>query len=110
MNEIINLTLEEWEAKGQKLFGKDKMQWKFICPVCGNVQSVMDFKKYKDKGATPSDAYFNCIGRFNGSRNTIMDKKSPCDYTTGGLFNLSPICIEKDGEKVWAFDFYIGAE
>ena len=100
----------EWEAEGEALFGEDKMQWKFVCPNCGHVQCPEDFRKYQDKGANPSDAYFNCIGRFMADApGTIDNRKSPCDYTQGGLFILSRIVvIGEDGTKHKVFDFYRG--
>jgi len=101
------ISQEEWEAEGEKLFGPDKIQWKFVCPNCGNVQCSEDFRKYKDVGATPSDAYFNCIGRFMGPDvGTLGDGKSPCDYSLGGLFILSKIVIRTPYGMQKVFDFY----
>lgn len=100
-------TLEDWEKEGVSLFGKDKINWRFVCPNCGNIQSPDDFRKYKDEGADPSTAYFSCIGRFmENCDGTISNKKSPCNYTQGGLFILSQIIIvEEDGTQHKVFDF-----
>lgn len=108
--QIIELTEKEWRARGKRLFGKDTNNWKFICPSCGNIQTIKNFKKYKNKGATPSDAYFNCIGRFSGKGGHIGGDggtKKPCNYTTGGLIGLSPLRIKDNKGKIHAsFDFY----
>ena len=36
---------EEWTQKGEELFGKDKMDWKFHCPNCHEEISSQDSKK-----------------------------------------------------------------
>jgi hypothetical protein len=98
-------TKEEWKELGAKLFGEDILMWKFQCPSCGNIQRPIDFKPYKDKGAAPGDAYFNCIGRFTGTKNEIGSKDKPCNYTLGGLLRLSNTIVETDGNRVMIFDF-----
>jgi len=100
------MTKEEWLEKGRELFGDNMFDWKFKCPNCGNVQRAEDFRPYKDQGATPEDAYFNCIGRYLPMPvGTLGDGKSPCDYTSGGLLCISPVTVE-DGEKtLHVFEF-----
>lgn len=80
--------------KGKQLFGNDLMEWKFVCSSCGNIQSPKDFKDYQHKGATPSSAYWNCIGRYKGTRNEIFSKKQPCNYSSGGLFNVNKTVVK----------------
>lgn len=100
------ISLAEWEAEGTEKFGKDMMKWKFECPACGNVQSPEDFRKFKDRGATPSDAYFNCIGRFVGGGDAFVTKTQPCNYTMGGLIRLAKtIVIDKEGIEHYVFEF-----
>jgi len=89
----------EWDLKGEELFGSNKMKWKFKCPICGNTQTPADFKEYKGKGAKPSSAVDQCIGRYKGGdigRNLNGDKQ-PCDYAAFGLFKLGDTV--KDGDK-----------
>jgi len=104
---IITMTKEEWWARGIELFGADLLKWRFVCPCCGNIQTPEDFRPYKDKGVTPDTAWFNCIGRYDGHEAvSIFSKKSPCNYTSGGLFCFNPIKVV-DGEKehmAFAFD------
>jgi hypothetical protein len=40
----ISLSLEEWRAQATALFGPDPRNWKFRCPICGNVQTLVDFE------------------------------------------------------------------
>lgn len=106
MKRVI-MTKEEWEARGTELFGPDQMTWRFVCPSCGNVQSVEGFKAFRDQGVQPSTAYFSCIGRWDGHMdNDAFGGKSPCNYAGGGLLRINPVLV-KDGEvehQVFAFD------
>ena len=102
------MTLDEWLAEGERRFGADRLKWRFVCPGCGHVQAVEDFRPFKDRGATAESAYFNCIGRYAGPKRTAFGEKGggPCDYTTGGLLNISPVTIRYGEDKTTsAFDF-----
>lgn len=114
MSEVITkteYTLAEWLAEGERRFGSSQLKWKFRCPACGHVQAVEDFRPYKEKGCTAETARFNCIGRYSGARpnaglNGNGKADGPCDYTSGGLFDLRPVVvITPDGERVRTFDF-----
>ena len=100
MDKIVMLTRDEWLQKGKELFGEDMLKWRFVCPSCGHIQTAEDFRLYKDQGASPDTAHFNCIGRLDGHGDVeILSGKSPCNYTGGGLFNLNPVRV-LDGDKV----------
>lgn len=96
------LTLEEFLAEGQALFGEDRMTWRFVCPACGHVASIAD---YKAAGAPESSVGFSCVGRWLDHHRGAFDtkKSGPCDYAGGGLIRLNPIKIK--GENVSLFDF-----
>lgn len=109
----IVYTSKEWLARGKELFGDEKLDWKWKCPSCGNIQSPKDFKELIDMKAiglderlpTPEDAYYNCIGRFTGTENEIFSKEQPCNYTLGGLMHLAHTIV-LDGDKVYSmFDY-----
>lgn len=97
--EVKKVTSDEWVAEGVSLFGKNKSKWKFVCPSCGHVQTPEDMKAV---GAEDYQAFFSCIGRFKESKGTIFNKKSPCNYTNGGFFNLSIVRVDEGS----VFDFY----
>ena len=101
------VSLKEWMDEGRSLFGPDMLKWKFICPSCGNVQTPEDFRPFKNKGAQPDSARFNCIGRYDGHMEVDMcSGKSPCNYTSGGLLNISPVKItDEQGREYTSFDF-----
>jgi hypothetical protein len=105
----VSYTHAEWLAEGERRFGPDFMNWRFVCPVCGNVATIIDFKPFADKGATPSSATSECIGRYTAGREAISGQNSktrPCDYAGYGLFRLSPIrIIEADGKEIHSFAF-----
>lgn len=102
------LTLEEWMAEGTRRFGQDMFHWKFVCPSCGNVQTPEDFRQHKDRGATPDSARFNCIGRYVADRKVyqMCEGGQPCNYTSGGLFNIAPwTVINAEGKDQSCFAF-----
>lgn len=107
---MIEFTKDEWFAEGTRRFGNDFGEWRFVCPACGHVQAVKDFKPYKDQGAKPDSARTVCIGRFSGStKNAGLDgtgkAKGPCNYTCGGLFNLNPVKIKTEQGELTSFEF-----
>jgi len=111
--------LKEWLAEGEKLFGKDMKLWKWKCSHCGHVQSIADFLELKKLGIIKKETdvgalvYFSCIGRFDTripkeDVGTIWDKKkkSPCNYTLGGLFRFAKtFVINESGELIPVFEF-----
>lgn len=99
------MTQKEWTDKGIELFGKDRMEWAFICPSCGHVAKVRD---WKDAGASSDHAGFSCVGRWLDAPdgNTFKRKGGPCQYAGGGLIKLNPVVVEtKSGHQIRVFDF-----
>jgi len=79
------------------------MGWKFVCPSCGYVASVKD---WKDAGASDREAAFSCVGRAMNSDKQIFDKTGgPCNYAGGGLFGLNPVTVDFDGKAIKVFAF-----
>jgi len=118
-HELKEISLTDWLAKGERLFGPDKKQWKWKCSLCGHVQSISDFLELKKLGIIKKEVdvgrlvYYSCIGRFDTripekDVGTIWDKKtkSPCNYTLGGLFCFAKtFVISESGEKIPVFEF-----
>jgi len=94
------MTRDEWLAEGRRLFGDDVLQWRFVCPSCGHVASVQD---WKDAGAPEGAVAFSCVGRYTGAggEKTFAKSGGPCDYAGGGLIGLNP--VEVGGTRVFAF-------
>lgn len=102
------LKYEDWMKEGENRFGKSLKDWKFVCPSCGNVQCYWDFKKLGLKDSEIKDiVFFSCIGRWlDNCKGNIGNKKSPCNYTNGGLFNLSKLkVISDEGKTHSVFEF-----
>lgn len=99
-------THTEWLAEALKRFGSDKRQWKFVCPSCGYIAKVQD---WQDAKAPEGAIAFSCVGRYLGTKKEMGDKTGgPCNYTTGGLFNISPVKvtnIDTDNASFSVFDF-----
>jgi hypothetical protein len=93
------MTYEEWYAKGENLFGPDIMRWRFVCPSCGHVASVQE---WKNAGAPEGAVAFGCIGRYLPERSEAFGGDGgPCNYTGGGLIRLNPVDV--DGRQTFAF-------
>lgn len=104
MSETPRMTRAEWLAEGERRFGKDMLKWQFVCPICKGIQTPEDFRQYKDRGATPDSAYFNCIGRYQPDTPKALGDSKPtpetrCDYTLGGLIRLSGVIVTDDEGK-----------
>jgi hypothetical protein len=97
------MTHEEWLAEGRRRFGDDIMRWRFVCPSCGHVASVQD---WKNAGATEGEVAFSCVGRRTGGSAAFGERgKGPCNYAGGGLFRINPVSIVKDGQEHDRFAF-----
>jgi len=103
------ITAEEWLAKGKELFGDNMLNWRFVCPGCGHVQTPQDFQPFQEQGATPDSARNECIGRYTGGKSWLRDNlqkyNGPCDYAGYGLFSISPVVVLDGAEKVHSFAF-----
>ncbi len=104
VNNPRTVTYTEWKAEGESLFGPDRLKWRFVCPACGHVASVQDWREI---GAAEECIAFSCIGRWiKGSRQAFGKGGGPCNYAGGGLFRLNPVTvITKDGDGAPIFEF-----
>lgn len=97
-------TPDAWRAEASRRFGDDPLQWRFVCPSCGHVAKVQD---WKDVGAPSGAIAFSCIGRYQKGGKDAFSKKGegPCNYTTGGLINISPIKVKDGANTQYVFAF-----
>jgi len=112
--EIRRISQEEWLREGTELFGEDMRDWRFVCPNCKHVQTIYDFEELMELGIFEGDrtaVYFSCIGRYDTripdeEIGDIWNRKSPCNYTMGGLFSfVKTIVIDGDGKEHKVFEF-----
>src|SRR5689334_5371028 len=88
---IEQMTYNQWQAEGICRFGINPFDWKFVCPSCGNVQSALDFRTYRNNDATPNSANQVCLGRYTGAGGAFdAQKHKPCNYALNGLIHLDP--------------------
>jgi len=102
---MIKMTHAKWVAEGRRLFGPNPDQWRFVCPSCGHVASVRD---WKDVGADEGEVAFSCVGRHMDAGDAAAFKKNggPCNYAGGGLFKLNPVeVVMPDGRTIQSFSF-----
>lgn len=90
---IKEMTKTEWLAEGTRLFGVNFEDWRFECPVCGNVCAVKAYRQHAHLGARPDSATSECIGRYTGAKDI---NSKPCNYAGYGLFRLSPVRVLDD--------------
>jgi len=99
-------TMAEWRAEATRLFGPDLLDWRFVCPSCGHVASVRD---WREAGAPVGTTAFSCVGRWLGETDdekTFRRKGGPCNYAGGGLFGLNPVTVVlDDGSEIKVFAF-----
>ena len=100
------MTLDEWNAEGERRFGTDRLNWKFKCPACKHVASVRD---YKEAMAPEGAVGFSCIGRWTGALREAFEGKrerpGPCNYAGGGLIGLNPVEIVVGDKSHRMFEF-----
>lgn len=101
------MTQEEWMTEGERRFGEDFMDWKFVCPMCGHIASIREFKEAGADG--PNCAYQECIGRYMGKGSPAKGDSSGCNWAAYGLFGIPNgkgiIVIADDDIGTECFDF-----
>jgi hypothetical protein len=98
-NAMERMSYQQWLDEGKRRFGADFLKWRFVCPSCGHVQAVEDFRPFKDAGATADSARSECIGRYMGAKVAFDAAKwKPCNYALFGLFRLKHVEVEIEGK------------
>lgn len=100
----MRYTHADWVAEATRRFGADQLQWRFVCPVCKHVATVMD---YRDAGAPEGAVAFSCVGRWLEHRSEAWsDAPGPCNYAGGGLIGMNPVTVSlPDGQEHRVFAF-----
>lgn len=102
---------KEWIAEGRRLFGDDQMKWRFVCPSCGYVASVQD---WKDCHAPDGAVAFSCVGRWKKlfPKDAFTAGPGPCNYAGGGLFRVNPVTVTCTGVglDIDVFEFAKGGQ
>lgn len=107
---VKKMTQAEWHAEATLRFGDNSKKWRFVCPSCGNVQTINDLLQYVGIKEAAKMVYFACIGRIDGKHGNVHmgTKPGPCNYTSGGLFVINTLIVECEGDRellpVFEFD------
>ena len=98
------LTATEWRAEAAARFGTEPAGWRFVCPCCGHVASIQD---WRDASAPEGAIAFSCVGRWAGAKRAAFEGTGPgpCNYAGGGLFNLNPVTVLQGEGKHQVFEF-----
>jgi hypothetical protein len=101
-DERLTVSLEEFHATARARFGNDPMGWRFVCPSCGHIAAVRD---WKGAGAPEGAVAFSCVGRWLGADGdrTFRRQGGPCNYAGGGLFPLNPVRVVGLDQDVHVF-------
>jgi hypothetical protein len=90
---IINY--DDWILELKARFGDDPKQWAFVCPSCGNVQTIQHFIDHGLKGLA-DNVYYHCIGRYV--------KNIGCDWTLGGLLKINKVSVMRNAQVFPVFE------
>lgn len=93
------LTLEQFRALIQSQ-NVDKMDWAFVCPMCGTVQSQNLLIQSGADSENRKMLAFSCVGRLTGkgSPSEEKGKNHGCNWTLGGLFHTHELeVVTEDG-------------
>ena len=97
---VPTVSKKEWLDRGIVLFGPDMDGWCFVCPSCGNVQSVASILAVAPELArddVKSWIYCDCQGRH---------VEGGCNWTLGGLLRIHRLeVVTADGSVVPVFEF-----
>lgn len=104
MSTLTRYTHAEWTAEAGRRFGADPMGWRFVCPSCGHVAAV---REWRDAGAPEGAVAFSCVGRWLNADGTraFAGVGGPCNYAGGGFIGLNPVAVDFDGREHRVFDF-----
>jgi hypothetical protein len=101
---VRSITHAEWLEEGRRLYGADAKTWAFVCPSCGQRQTIGEMIR---AGMPESMFAFSCIGRGLGSSTTMGEPSlgRGCNYAGGGLFKLNPVRVVFDGSTRETFEW-----
>jgi predicted RNA-binding Zn-ribbon protein involved in translation (DUF1610 family) len=87
-------TPEKRDKEGERLFGPDFRNWKYRCPMCGNIQTGHDFLYI---GIRSIHVEYNCIGNYI--------KRRGCEYVLNSSATKYTALIKVGTIAVPVFDF-----
>lgn len=104
------ISVEDWNKKGNELFGKTRVRWRFQCPSCKNVQTIEDFVKLQKIGVSLRSAIIFCRNNFKQIPKNVLSL-AECDFNT--IDNSHPeliLIVKEDGKKIPILPFFENRE
>ena len=110
------ITQDEFLSEAKRRFGDNPRNWKFVCPMCGTVQSVQQLLyAVLASGGKKDDVHgyigYSCIGRFTGQGDKGISAKTKgipwdkgCNWTLGGLLRVHTLEVQIDGKPRPTFE------
>ena len=96
------LTRDEWLREGIRLFGRNKLDWTFRCPACGQFQSVHDFLV---NGVSPQGRVFQtCLGVYLDV-GSITTARKPCRFRLLGRNSVPTVYVLHGDQDVPVLEF-----
>lgn len=108
----IRMTQQELNDELVRRFGPDPAAWAFVCPSCGDVATVTDFREAlaaAGRADEPASDHIGqvCIGRIAGALKIDQPKGGykgrGCDWCAFGLFRGPMFVVLPDGREVASF-------
>lgn len=95
---LKNYQHDAWTANGVKLFGTNRLRWKFRCPSCGGVQTPAQFLLLgRSEKLSPVAAIISCVKSFT-------DKTCTYNVMNGALPDLV-VVTNPQGKNILTFPF-----
>lgn len=95
---VVELTETQWRENGRSIFGNDRMDWRFICPMCNRIAGVQDFIDAGSPAPT-SDVTQDCISIY-------LKGQWRCSFTTREMMPLHKTeVVMANGERHRVFEF-----
>lgn len=103
---IEKISIDQWLAVGEQLFGTNPENWKFKCTACGHSQSIAEVKeRHPTLGSDEIKRWIHvsCEGRQWACRG--RKPEAGCDWTLGGLFRIHKLEVDTGEGLKPAFEF-----
>lgn len=100
------MTSEQWHREGERRFGVELLNWRYVCPMCGHIACGRDFEAI---GVSPMNGAMECIGRYYRRGRAVEGDSSGCNWTAAGLYGIPNgkgiVVVLNDGRAFECFDF-----
>ena len=101
---MTTITRDELLQQGRDLYGSNRLDWKFKCSGCGNIQSGKSIIKQMEEGIK-SQRYGLLLKGDHQLQPESSCYSPDCNWVAGGLFR-SPVLMIYDPTKPYDINLY----